>query len=92
MSVEIPSALQPFVQGLIQLGWYESESDVVIAALSEMQKRKEQFDLEAAISEGFAQCERGECYEIEGDDGMRRFLEDLVREANEEFDAKSKAS
>ena len=92
MSVQISGELQPFVQSLIQLGWYESESDVVNAALNEMQKRKRQFELEAIIEEGFAQCERGECYEIEGEDGMRRFLEELIQEAKQEMDMKSKAS
>jgi putative addiction module CopG family antidote len=88
MSIDIPPQYLPFVQQAVASGRFESESALVGEALRLLQQRHDQ--LKQAVQRGFDQIDRGESFEIDDDDQLHRFFEDIMREARAEIESREK--
>lgn len=75
MSIEIPAEFLPWIQNAVARGSYKSESAVIGEALRLLQQRDE--EVLKAVQGGFDEIERGECIEINGDEELREFFEDI---------------
>ena len=87
MTVEIPPELARFVHDEISKGSFKSEADVVGEALRLLRQHK-LYELRSAIDVGLEQLERGEGIEIEDEQSLRGFFEDIKRRGRERLDSK----
>lgn len=76
MTVEIPPELQPFVQHVIDAGNFSNEAEVVGEALRLLRQRQ-LYELRADIDAAAAQLDRGEGIELEDEQALRDFFEDI---------------
>lgn len=90
MTVEIPSEFQQFVQHVINNGSFDSEAEVVSAALRLLRQR-ELGELRKDIDAAAEQLDRGEGIEIENEEALRGFFDDIKRRGRERFEAKQNA-
>jgi Arc/MetJ-type ribon-helix-helix transcriptional regulator len=86
MSVDIPPQYLPFVQDAIASGRFESESALVGEAIELLLQRERERKL---VEEGLDELDRGEYLEFD-DDGLKRFLDDVQRQALAELRAASR--
>ena len=86
MSVDIPPHYLPFVQDAIASGRFESEGALVGEAIELLLQRERERKL---VEEGLDELDRGEYLEFD-DDGLKRFLDDVQRQALAELRAASR--
>ena len=78
MSIEIPADFQPFIQSMIAGGQYQSEEEVVVAALSNLRSHLEQ--LRSEVLPALDRCQAGGGIVVD-DAGLRKLKEDIRNRA-----------
>ena len=84
MAVGYPPDLQKFVEEQISSGEFQSEQEFAVftAALFRDLSDRHQ-DLRQHVQQGIAEIERGEGIEIEGNENLRTFFDDLKSQGRE---------
>ncbi len=90
MTVEIPPELLPFVQHVIEIGNFRNETEVVGEALRLLRQRQ-LYELRADIDAAAAQLDRGEGIELESEQALREFFEDVKSSGMKRLAAKQDA-
>jgi antitoxin ParD1/3/4 len=77
-TVLLPPDLKAFVQGQLASGKYQSERDLLCDAVQLMCERETRVNaLRADVEIGIEELKRGECTEIESDEQLRDFFDDI---------------
>ncbi|MCE5268250.1 MAG: type II toxin-antitoxin system ParD family antitoxin [Planctomycetaceae bacterium] len=88
MTVEIPAELQPFVDQIIHSGSYNSEAEVVGGALRLLQERQRRVEeLRREIQPALDQLNRGEGIELNTEEELRLFFEDIKNRGQQRLQA-----
>ncbi len=90
MTVEIPSEFEQFVQHAISSGGFKSESEVVVEALGLLRQRK-LYELRRDVDAAQMQLDRGEGIELEGEQALRDFFEDVKQRGRKRLEANQNA-
>ncbi len=90
MTVEIPPELQPFVQHAIDGGNFSNEAEVVGEALRLLRQRQ-LYELRADIDAAAAQLDPREGIELESEQALREFFEDVKSSGMKRLAAKRDA-
>lgn len=83
-----PPEIQAFVQRKIAAGVFRSADEFALEAAElyfEMDRRRE--DLNAKVAEGIAQLESGEYIDVDGDEELRAYFDDVKRRGREKLAA-----
>jgi hypothetical protein len=86
-----PPEIQAFVQQKIAAGVFRSADEFAIEAAElycEVDRRRE--ELKAKVAAGMAQLETGEYIDIDGDEELEDFFEDVKRRGREKLAASSR--
>ena len=87
-----PPEIQAFVQQKIAAGVFRSADEFALEAAElyyEIDRRRE--ELKAKVAAGLAQLETGEYIDLEGEDELRDYFEDVKRRGREKLAAGSLA-
>lgn len=91
-SDSLPPDLAQFVADQLAQGKYDSASDVVCDAVRLLREREERFaTLRAEVTRGVSQLDAGEYVELETDDDIDVFFDDVLTRAAER-DSKAKGA
>jgi putative addiction module CopG family antidote len=91
ITISLPPDVEQFVLQAVAEGKYPNEQDVVtdaIRLLRDLRKRHQR--LRGEIDEALASVDRGEGFEIDSDDSLAAFFDDLEREAQATIAAEKK--
>ena len=82
MSTSVPPQFEQFVRQEVAAGHYQSEDEVVVAALELLQRRKQGFaELQRELQPSIDELDRGGGVVVERS-GLRRVLEDIAAESS----------
>lgn len=85
----LPPDLAQFVSDQLALGKYDSASDVVCDAVRLLREREERLkSLRTDIRKGIEQLDAGECVDLESDDDIDTFFDDVLARAAERTPSK----
>jgi putative addiction module CopG family antidote len=85
MSETLPADLQQFVREELATGRYPSERDLVVDAVRLLREaRVQEEDLRAKIQARIASLERGEAIELDDDEALGRFFDEIEAEVDQE--------
>ena len=88
-SDSLPPDLAQFVADQLAQGKYDSASDVVCDAVRLLREREERLvTLRAEVNKGISQLDAGEYIELETDDDIDRFFNDILEGRRTRFPAK----
>jgi antitoxin ParD1/3/4 len=87
MSEAIPAEFQQFVQQEVASGRYRSAEEVVADGLRLLREQK-LYDLRKDIAAGLAQLDRGEGIELEDEQSVRAFFDDIKLRGRQRLAAK----
>ena len=93
MTVRIPRELEQYIQQKVASGEFESEGEFVSEAMRiyrELEERHKR--LRCDVQHGIDQLDRGEGIELNGDDELRRFFDDIKARGRERLQAKKSSS
>ena len=90
MSSSLPPDLETFIQHEVASGNYPSPEEVISDGLRLLRERK-LYELRRDIDAGLAQLERGESIELEDDEALREFFEDIKRRGRERLRASQRS-
>lgn len=86
-SVTLPVELSQFVEQQIARGAYMTEDDLIQSAVQLLYDREQETArLQAAAAVAIESLDRGEGIELQDDDELREFMEELKRECRAEFE------
>jgi len=77
MTIDLPPELEAFVRNELESGNYDSEGEVVSRAISLLRELKTH-ELRKQIQVGIDELDRGESIDLEGEDALRAFFDELV--------------
>jgi putative addiction module CopG family antidote len=86
MRVELTSEQMQFVESSVASGRYPTQEALIADALRLLQHRDE---LRHAVQLGFDQIERGEGLDIDTDEELREFFDDIKREEPQQLERRS---
>ena len=90
MSAMVPPQFASFVQGVISSGQYESETDVMVAALTLLQQEQSKTgSIRQLLQPAFDELDRGEGIEVPYDK-IDDFFDEIIREADDELQARQR--
>jgi antitoxin ParD1/3/4 len=85
----LPPDLEQFVQSQLDSGKYGSASEVVCDAVRILRERQKRLEgLRQEIEQGIKDLDAGEFIEIESDDALREFFEDIQTRGMRRLSAK----
>ncbi len=87
MIVEIPPEFEPFVRAAIDSGSFQSEAEVVGEALRLFRQRKLS-ELRRDIDTAAKELDRGEGIDIEDEEALGDFFEDIKNRGRKRLEAK----
>lgn len=90
MTVEIPTEFEQFVQHAIRSGDFNSEAEVVGEALRLLRQRK-LYELRKDIHAAAGQLDSGDGIELEGQQALRDFFEDIRERGRKRLETKQNA-
>jgi antitoxin ParD1/3/4 len=83
-SESLPPDLAQFVANQLALGKYGSASDVVCDAVRLMREREERLEaLRTEVDRGIAQLESGDFVELDGEEDIDAFFNDVLARADQ---------
>jgi len=90
MTVEIPPELEQFVQKEINSGNFTSEAELIGEALRLLRQRK-LHELRKDIDAAVEQLDRGEGIEVQDEQSLREFFDDIKDRGRKRLEAKQNA-
>ncbi len=100
LNVSITQHFSKFIRDKVKSGRYANASEVVREALRKMEQEEitgqhyeivDPDNVKEAVAEGFRSIERGDAIDIESDEDLRRFFDDIVERGRKRFAARKKA-
>jgi Arc/MetJ-type ribon-helix-helix transcriptional regulator len=93
MSYAFPVQIQDLIQEELATGLYASENDVLLEAMRLLRDRDEHLrQFKAQLQTRLKGLKRGEGIEMEDDEALRRFFDDVERRGMERYQAARNAS
>lgn len=91
MSTALPSDLQQFVAQELAAGHYASEEELVASAVRRLRDNEERIrEIKDEIQRRIDSLDRGEGVELNSDEEMEQYLDDIWAEAYAKVDAEKK--
>jgi antitoxin ParD1/3/4 len=88
MSYAFPAELQRLIQDELATGGYADEDEVLLQAMRALQDRKETLrQWKAEIQDRLDSLERGEGIELEDEQALRAFVEEIKAEGRRAYEA-----
>lgn len=88
MHLELPEELERYVSTAVESGEFASREELIVDAVRRHRERAERLKtLRAEIQKGIDELDRGEVYELHGDEELHEFFEEIKREARAAHDA-----
>ena len=87
MIQSLPTDIQHFIHSQVSAGRFPTEEAVVVRAVELLREREDDYQrLRADIQARLAAVDAGDYIELNGDEELAAFFEDLKKEVNEELD------
>jgi putative addiction module CopG family antidote len=83
----LPPELQEFVERELATGKYHSREEVICDGLRLLRERR-LYELREAIDAGLGQLDRGEGIELEDEQSLRAFFDDVMQRGRERLEAR----
>lgn len=84
MPFELPEELERYISTAVENGDFASREELVSDALRLHRERAERLrTLRAEVQKGIDELDRGDAYEIRGDEELRAFFNEIDREGKE---------
>jgi len=90
MSMSLPPDLETFIQHEVATGNYPSPEEVISDGLRLLRERK-LYELRRDLDAGLSQIERGEGIELQGEEALREFFEDIKRRGRDRLQASQRS-
>jgi antitoxin ParD1/3/4 len=85
----LPPDIEQFVQSQLELGKYGSATEVVCDAVRVLRERQTRLEtLRKEIEQGIKELDAGEFIELDSDDALREFFEDIQNRGMQRFSTK----
>jgi putative addiction module CopG family antidote len=89
MIESLPSDIQHFIHAQVSLGKYSSEADLVEKAVRLLRDREDDYQrLRAEIRRRLAEVDAGNYIELNGDEELANFFDEIMREVDAELAGK----
>ena len=92
MSLSLPPEFESYVQNAVVIGRFQSPAAAIEEALRLLKRRDAEFEkLRASIAEGMAELERGEGIELNDDEAIDRFFDEITEGHDERIAKKGQS-